>query len=236
MIRSRLNRRIERQNKINFLLSTAGVIIILLSVFKFGIPMLINLSLFLEANKNTQSTKTARQPIFISSPILDPAPYATNSAVMSVSGIAGSSENIELYVNDELTNQTKSQKNGRFIFNNITLQQGQNTIKAKAEKNNIQSDFSQTQTINFTNRAPSLSIDSPADGQSFSKDESPIAVKGKTDPGVKITVNGFWAIVQDNGEFSYELPLTNGDNQIKVRATDSAGNATEKDLKVSFSS
>jgi outer membrane lipopolysaccharide assembly protein LptE/RlpB len=48
-------------------------------------------------------------------------------------------------------------------------------------------------------------------------------------------VNGFWAVVDDNNNFSYTLPLQSGDNQIKIVAIDQAGNKAEKDLKVNFS-
>lgn len=237
MVHSRLNRKIERQSKNGLLLSILGVVIIVISAIKFGIPFLINLSLFLETDRAQRTAKIIqKQTVFISSPILNPIPYATNSANISISGIAQSNEKVELYINNELKDQTTSQKNGLFIFKNVTLNQGQNTIKARAEKENSQSDFSPIEIIAFANKAPSLSIESPTDKQSFSKDNSPITIRGKTDPGANITINGFWAIVQGNGDFSYQLPLTNGDNQIKVVATDTAGNKTEKDLSVSYSS
>jgi len=60
-------------------------------------------------------------------------------------------------------------------------------------------------------------------------------VHGKTDPNVKVTINDFWAIVDDSGNYSYNLSLKSGDNPIKIVATDDAGNNTEKDLKISYS-
>ncbi|MCL4353579.1 hypothetical protein M1615_03905 [Patescibacteria group bacterium] len=237
MIRSRIRRRIDKESRITLVLSLFGVLLILIFGLKFGIPLLVNLSLFLEENKSQQETKTStKQTEFLSPPILDPILYATNSAKISISGLASPQNNIKLYINDELIGETMSQKNGKFIFKNITLNQGQNSIKTRAQKNNSQSDFSQTQIITFTNKDPSLSIEAPTDGQSFSKGDSPILIKGKTDPGIRITINGFWAIVSDSGDFSYQLPLTNGDNQIKIKATDGAGNTTEKDLTVKYSS
>jgi bacillopeptidase F len=84
-----------------------------------------------------------------------------------------------------------------------------------------------------------LDVSSPSDGQGFNKNQvntgNTINVAGKTDQGVSVTVNGFWAVVDDNNNFSYTLPLQNGDNQIKIVAVDLAGNKTEKDLKVNFS-
>ncbi len=236
MIRSRLKRKIERQSRANLFLSIFGVIIILIFALKFGIPMLINFSLLMEAARAHKGTKTPqKQTVFVSSPIMNPIPYATNSATISISGTATSGDNVKLYINNELISQTVPKKSGTFIFNNVTLNQGENTVETKAEINNSQSDFSQAEVITYDNKTPSLSIDSPTDGQSFSKDENPILVKGKTDPGDNVTVNGFWAIVENDGTFSYRLTLTNGDNQIKVITADAAGNKTEKDLHVTYS-
>ena len=58
---------------------------------------------------------------------------------------------------------------------------------------------------------------------------------GKTDSGVRITVNGFWAVIDENNNFSYSLPLQDGDNAIKVVAQDQAGNKAEKEIKVTYS-
>ena len=48
-------------------------------------------------------------------------------------------------------------------------------------------------------------------------------------------MNEFWAIVDAGGNFSYTLPLQNGENTIKVVATDEAGNKTEYEVKVTYS-
>ena len=89
------------------------------------------------------------------------------------------------------------------------------------------------------NSAPTLDISTPSDGQRFDKNSigsgNSISVSGKTDQGVSVTVNGFWAVVDDSNNFSYTLPLQNGDNQIKIIAIDQAGNKTEKDIKVNYS-
>jgi bacillopeptidase F len=77
-------------------------------------------------------------------------------------------------------------------------------------------------------------VTSPTDGQTFAKDQGSVQVSGKTDNNVKITVNGFWAIVDDSNNFSYALPLQGGENQIKVVAEDKAGNTTQKDIKVTY--
>ena len=75
----------------------------------------------------------------------------------------------------------------------------------------------------------------PDNDQKFEGTDTPIRISGKTDEKAKITVNGFWAIVDSNGNFTYTMQLQAGDNQIIVVSSDIAGNKTEKDLKVSYS-
>ena len=81
--------------------------------------------------------------------------------------------------------------------------------------------------------APGLSIDQPQDGQTVSKSSSPtLGIQGKTDIGNNVTVNGFWAIVDDQGNYNYLYTLQNGDNDIKVIATDPEGNQTTKEIHI----
>ncbi len=235
MKRSRLSRRIEKQTKRNLLLSTIGTLLVILVLIKFGIPFLVKFSLFLSGSKSstTQQSENSNNT-FISAPVLDSLPNATNSAIIKISGSSNKNQTIELYINDLLTGRTQTENNENFSFNG-TLNPGENIIKVKAKVNNNQSDFSLSETVVLKSAAPSLNLKSPTDGQSFSKDQNPINITGSTDPEVKVIVNSFWAIVDENNNFSYKLQLLNGENNIKVIATDQAGNKTEKNIKVKYS-
>ena len=101
--------------------------------------------------------------------------------------------------------------------------------------NEKESDFSNTIITAFKNAPPSLSLNSPTDGQSFSKDQNIASIKGATDTDAKVTINGFWAITDSNGNFSYSLPLQNGENKIRVEAIDIAGNKAIKEIKIIYS-
>ncbi len=233
MARSRLSKRIEQKTKKNLFLSVLGIILIILLVFKFGIPFLINVSLFLSGSQGKEELKI-QDSSFIAPPILDSFPQATKSANIIISGIASKKQTIKLYINDELIDTTTAENDGRFSFKE-TIEPGETTIKTKAVVNEKESNFSNIITTSFKNAPPSLNVNSPNDGQSFSKDQNTVEVKGTTDPDTKVTVNEFWAITDNNGEFSYTLHLQNGDNIIKISATDLAGNKTEKEIKVNYS-
>ena len=234
-MRSRLSQKIEKQTQKQLFLSVAGIIIVLVVLFKFGIPALINFSLFLSTfNKDAASQSQSAKSI-LTPPVLTQDFTATNSATITVTGTAIAKQTIQLFVNDDLVDTTTAKSDGTFSFKEVNLTQQQNTIKARSKEDKKVSDFSDPIIVSFIQKEPTLTIDSPSDGQSFPHDQSSVQVKGKTDPDDRVTVNDFWAIVDNDGNYSYSLHLQNGDNQIHVVATDAAGNKTEKQIKVTYS-
>lgn len=236
MDRSRLSRRLKRRTEKTLLLSILGIILILFLLVKFGIPLIVNFTLLISGSKNDSSTVSSKNDSsFVMPPVLNPLPTATNSAKISVSGIALPKQIIILYLNDKMQDKTKVKNDNRFSFEDLILSEGENVIKAKAADNDNESSFSESIIIVYKNTPPNLSINSPSDGQSFSKDENSITVSGKTDPGVKITINDLWAIVDANGDYSKELLLKEGENNITIIAIDEAGNKAELKIKINYS-
>ncbi len=242
--RSRLSRSIEDQSRKNIIISILGIVLIIVVLAKFGLPLFTTFTSFLIGAKNSSEQKNQNDtPLFVSPPILDLVKSATNSAKITVSGTASDNQIITLYVNGDLIDKTKVGKNNTFSFKDVELKKGENKIKAKAtvdtnnlaDKNKKESGFSNEEIITYKSGEPSLSIDSPSENQSFSKEENAINVNGKTDVGNRVTVNDFWAIVDENGNYSYRLSLQNGDNNIKVIATDEAGNQKTMERKVTYS-
>lgn len=231
---SRISRKTEKRSKQIMIVSIVGILLVIIFMLKFGIPLLINFSLLL-GGKAAQAPSANNSPTYIAAPILNPTFTATNSAQISVSGVASTNETVDLYVNDKKTDSKGSKSDGTFEFKNVTLTDGSNTIKVKAKSGKNTSDFSDGLSVSYKNSPVALSVDSPHDGDSFSKDQNSVIISGKTDPDARVTVNDFWAIVDDKGNYTYNLRLQNGDNQIKVIATDPAGNKTENDLKVNYS-
>jgi hypothetical protein len=235
MRRSRLSKNTEKKTRKTIILSAIGIVIILFILLKFGVEFLVNFSLFVSGSKNQQNSLNGSNQInFVAPPILNPLPTATNSAHLIISGTSAPNETIMLYINNDNIDQIQTDKNGGFTFSE-SLNTTDNQIKAEAEYKNKKSDFSDVFNVVFKNTQPTLDVSSPSDGQMFKKDQNSVNVTGKTDSGSSVTVNGFWAIMDDNNNFSYNLTLQNGDNEIKIVATDQASNKSEKDLKVNYS-
>lgn len=234
MKRSRLRRLHEQETERNLYLYLGGIIAIILFLLIFGMPLLVNLSMLVTKKGGDTTNKQSSQ--YIAPPTLDIPYEATNSAKISVSGTATSGDKVKLYVNDDMVDMVDVEKDNSFTFDAVVLKEGKNVLKAVAlDDKNAKSDFSESAEVTYLKKAPTLTIDSPNDGQTFSHDQNKIEVKGKTDPDVKVTINGFWAITHDDGSFSYSgLQLQNGDNMIKIVAEDKAGNKTEQTRKVTY--
>ncbi len=230
--RSRLNKHIERQSQKNLILSLLGLAAVVFLFVKFGIPFIADLGFLsskIASKSSGPSSKT--NDSFLTSPTLDNMQDATNSAQIKLTGFSTTGKVIAIYLNGSLSKKLSIKDDGAFE-STLSLSEGENIIKAQAIDGNRESDFSGSITILYKNTPPSLSVD-VSDGSTVKN--SPLNVTGKTDLDVKVTVNDFWAIVDSSGNYSYNLSLKNGDNQIKVVATDKAGNKAEKSIKINYS-
>lgn len=236
MARSRLAKRIERESKHTLILTTIGIIIVIIFVVFFGVPFLINISVLIDNFRSEQSISDKKeQPTFVEAPILDDSYSATNSALITIKGASLPKHNVKLFINNKLTDIAEAKDDGSFIFDNVALSEGNNNIAAKAiDEKEKESNFSEILTIIQRVKPPSLEVYNPKGGETFRGGENTAKVTGKTEKYAKITINDFWAIVDSGGNFSYTLPLHEGENPIKVIATDEAGNKTENEVKVNY--
>ena len=236
MTDSRLRSNIKRQAVHNVVIVGFGFLILIIVLIIFGSSLLTSFSLFVEksqGNNDSKNLDNSQNDTYIAPPTLNPLPVATNKQQIDVSGFGQGNQTIILYVNNQETDKTTVMDN-KFHFASIQLQNGQNTIKVKAEiDSNKQSGFSNVDTISYLKNPPNLTISNPQDGQGFSKNSSPsVSIEGSTDAGDNVTVNGSWAIVDDQGKFNYLYTLKDGDNDIKVISTDNAGNQTTKEIHI----
>lgn len=227
---SRLSKNLERRSKRNLILSIIGIVVILFVLIRYGIPFLADFSFFVGQIPAKKDTVKNTNNSFVSPPTLDPLPIATKNSKITVTGNALSNENVVLYLNGSKYEEKAVDDSGSFSFT-VSLTEGDNILKAKAISGDTESDFSDSQTISYKKEPPKLEIDNPSDGQTVS--DQNLEVRGKTDAGSSVTVNGFVAVTSGE-DFSYTLQLKSGDNDITVDATDDAGNKTEKKIKVTY--
>lgn len=234
MRRSRLSKKTEKKSIQTIFLSFLGIAIILFLLFRYGIPLISDASFFFSRIISTGDNKgqSSDEDKFVPVPELDPIPRVTKEQNIKVTGTSLSGLSVALFLNGSKDDEMEVSDDGTFEFN-VTLTDGENILKAKSIKEEKESEFSNTIIISYKKSGPELSIDSPKDGETVSW-PNPYNVTGKTEQDITVTVNDFQAII--SGEtWNYSLTLKDGENEIKVVATDLAGNKTEKIIRVNYS-
>jgi bacillopeptidase F len=208
----------------------------LVAIAVWGIPSLISMSIFisnLNHKNDTQIKNTDSDPVF--PPILDPVAEATNSSPISVGGYSGSGNAVELYLNDVLDDKTNVDEKGQFLFSNVDLKIGSNSIYVKSQRQDKQSDKSQIYSIVYKKTLPKLEIEKPDNNQIINSEKKETSVSGITDPGNTVTINDHFVIVNTDGKFSYNIILNEGNNILIIVASDKAGNKTTTERKITYS-
>ncbi|MEA2020722.1 MAG: Ig-like domain-containing protein [Patescibacteria group bacterium] len=163
-------------------------------------------------------------------------PEATDQDTLNISGYAEPGAKVVLHLNESKTSEVVVDKEGSFTFESITLFDGENRIEVETidEAGNVCRQPA-THTIIFDEEEPELTVDQPKEGEEFEgKDKETITIKGMTEPDTKITINGQWVRVGEEGNFEHSLKLEEGDNQIEIIAENKAGNETKQEITVKY--
>jgi hypothetical protein len=232
--KSRLKSHLQKQAYRNVLLAAFGIVLVIILLIIFGTNILVSFSLLIGRLTGTEEVEqTTQSTTYIAPPTLDAPFEATSSATLSLSGFAQADQTIALFRNGKQIAKTSTKDNNSFTFRTVRLDEGENVFKTRViTTDQKHSEYSNEIKIALLNEPPELTVDAPQDGQVFKKDGRPVKVSGKTNPNVKVTVNDFWAIVDDEGNYSYLYTLKDGENELKIVATDNANNKTEKILKI----
>ncbi len=234
---SRLARTSEKQNKRQALFFTLGIILLIGILIQFG-PGLINIfgnAIYtLRGGDKSDGSQLVGHEL-LQPPTLSGIPDATQSAKINFNGYApDKGGTVEVYVDDELAKEVEIHDKLDFSVQNISLAKGANTIKARFSKGNKSSAFTPDFQVNYINDKPKLEVTFPIDNATLTRADKTITVTGQTDPENTVSINSFIAIVDNDGKFSYQLTLNDGDNQILIQAQNPAGLTTQKQLKVTY--
>lgn len=224
--------RLVRKEKSRLLKQTLvfiGLAIALLLIFIFVIlPLFITLlNKVLDTNPFPEETKVELQTPLLNAPVV-----ATKSAELKLTGYALPQSEVVLLLNAQEAGATKTQDDGSFELP-VTLEEGDNVIAvfSRDDKNNT-SPNSQEYVVAFDQTAPKLTVDEPQPEARFDRKSRQITVRGLTDAGAKVTINDRLAFSGADGAFSTTLSLQDGKNDLKIVATDEAGNRSELTVTV----
>ena len=85
-------------------------------------------------------------------------------------------------------------------------------------------------------KAPEAEVTEPQDGTEFDAKSKLITISGKTEAGVKIYLNDRFFLPKADGTFSSSYSLNAGENILKIKFVDEAGNEVEIERKVKLNS
>lgn len=207
----------------------------LVAIFFLGIPLFAKFAGFLttinDKNKTIQITDTTPP----GPPSINPLPEFTNKTNVPISGTAEAGAEVVISLNNK-ESSVLADKSGNFS-SSLALNKGENTVVAFAkDQAGNKSHNTQTFKITFDNEAPKIEISAPADGSKFfGSKQKTLTITGKTKLDSQLTINDRLVSVNDDGSFSFQTTLSEGENVFNINATDRAGNSSQKTLTVSYS-
>ncbi|MDD2483121.1 MAG: hypothetical protein PHE32_02015 [Candidatus Shapirobacteria bacterium] len=231
--RSRLERKKEEQiTKKTVFLGFLTVLVFVL-IIVFGLPFLINFSIFLGNTKSKKDT-TNENVLPPMAPRLVVPFEATNSSKIQIDGFAETGSAVELLKNDESVGRVDVTENGDFSFENIELSEGENNFSAVAIKDKSgSSEVSKEVTVVFDNKVPELTMTNPVEA-SLTVDYADLDIIGKSEKGVSVLVNNRVATVDNDGNFKIKIQLNAGKNDVEIIVRDEALNETRKKITITY--
>ncbi|MBT2682437.1 S8 family peptidase [Bacillus sp. ISL-37] len=154
----------------------------------------------------------------------------TNERTVTVKGEAAPTTNVHIY-NDGEEIATVAANDDRSYEVEVELQEGENTLTAKASTEQGVTDPSEAVKVTYDPHAPELTITSPADSSKINKETVTVTGTIADDHLDTVTVNGTPAKLED-GKYSARVMLDEGVNEIRVVANDKAGNTSEEIVSV----
>lgn len=213
-----------------FILATMAALFVLV---RFGIPALIRIASFVGDLKSSTQLVDNQDQLPPIPPRLDSLPEYSKKDQVKVGGTSEPGSIVKISINGSYYNEVVTNAEGKFIFEDLKLKSGKNVLTATAiDQSGNESLTSDQTTVVFDQEEPSLEILNPQEGERFFEEDNPITVSGLTDGESTVFVNNRRAIVNAEGNFETNIPLSEGKNEIKVKAVDRAGNEVEKTLEV----
>jgi len=208
------------------------LLMFLVGLYKLGVPVFLwVVDLMIPSSTATKTDDSAVPQI----PVLAAMSEATFSAKIKVSGATSGKARVMATDQEGGSYTATADDEGYFDIEDISLSKGTNTILVWAENDRGEQSNKTQLMIDQDSEAPILTMEAPTDGQSFSGlKEKNVAIKGSLDEDGRVRVNGTMVWLDSGHKFSQNYTLQQGDNLIRVEASDLAGNLAETVLTVKY--
>lgn len=208
-----------------------ATILVIATIF-WGLPALAKLAGGLIATDDSARREYELKP---TPPIISDIPEATHSATVAINGFAQPGIDVVLYLNGAEIGRKLTSESGTFAFVNVPIADGDNTVYAYTSTvRGLTSEKSKEYTIILDDDAPTVTIDSPADGTVMRGTSQRIVTfaGGVNEEGSRVYVGERMVILSSDGRFSLPYQLIEGDQDVQVKAVDRAGNETVSSIKL----
>lgn len=206
-----------------------GVFIISIKFFAPSIGSFFGLISKIGKPKQKEDTLSPPPPYFYN------IPTVTNKKEITIKGFSEPQSKVKIFVNGPEIASTVADETGTFTFDNVILIEGRNTIFAKAEDSfQNESENSQIAEISYDIKKPKITITEPKNESIVKNLNQRILVKGSLDEKCEIKINDKLAIVRPDNSFELLLGVAEGWVEIKIEATDVAGNQSDEKIKVKY--
>ncbi len=229
---SRLERiRSRRAGKQGVWYLIIALILVVVTIF-WGLPALARLAGNLITTDNNPTQKYELKP---TPPIISDIPEATNSGTVSINGYAQPGIDVALYLNGAEIGRKLTSESGTFSFSNVPITSGDNEVYAyTTTPQGLMSEKSKQYIIVLDSDKPTVTLDSPKDGDVRRGSTERIVnfVGGVNEEGAKVYIGERMAILSSEGTFDLPYQLIEGDQEIMVKAVDTAGNEAVTTIKL----
>jgi hypothetical protein len=176
------------------------------------------------------------EAMILQAPVLVAPVTATFSAELAIQGISQPGIKNIVIINGTPGPEVTSGDDGAFSAT-VPLTEGENsfTVYSVDEKGNESSTSKEYKTL-MDAKNPDLEVSEPKDNQEYDFKSKLITVSGKTEPTAKIYLNDRFFLPKADGTFSTTFSLNTGENVLKIKVVDEAGNKTEIERKVKLNS
>lgn len=161
-------------------------------------------------------------------------PAASSKDTINLEGYAKPGSTIKIFVNGPEKGVTTAGVDGNFVFDEVKLIKGRNTLFARAEFEAEESEKSEVINIIYDTDDPDLDLDEPKNGDTVKNLNERVLVRGRVDEKAEVRINDRLAVQKPDFSFEFLLGVSEGNVEIKVVATDEAGNKDEKVVNVVY--
>jgi hypothetical protein len=225
--RSRVSKTQERlTNKLYFLVFLIVIILagLVFALAKYG-PEIGSLFGFVSKHRNEGPS----QWLSVQAPIFSYIPEAVKENKVTLEGNALPTTSVKLFVNGPEVSRVITDLEGKFMFPDVELIDGKNTIFAKAVgEGNVESTKSEILYITVDKDKPKVEITDPGVNEVVRNLNKTVLIQGKVNEKAAVTINDRSARLGADLTFELLIGVSEGENKIEIVAKDPAGNETKQ--------